>query len=107
MDIRLLTQIAIFITLTTVFYNFLRYIVKLNLPSSTALSVSLSFLSPMIFISESLSGFFVEYMWSIIVLSVLLTIVVTVTGQIDKTRNSTIGTNNRKKWSVVFRVRKN
>jgi len=107
MDIRLLTQIAIFITLATIFFKFLRYIVKLNLLSSITLSVSMSFLLSAITICEFLKDGFVENIWTIIVLAVLVTIIMTTAMVTDKIRESAIEANNQKKWTVIFRIRKN
>ena len=104
--IQILMWIAIYITLITITFNFLRYGIKLNLPSSITLSMSVSFLLSMITISESLRDGFVENIWAIIVLAVLVTIIMTAAMATDKIRESAIEANNQKKWTVIFRIRK-
>ena len=65
------------------------------------------FLLSTIAVSESFNDWFVENIWSIIVLAVLVTIIMTTAKAINKTCDSAIETNNQKKRTVIFRIRKN
>lgn len=100
--IQILMWVAIYITLITIAFNFLRYGIKLNLPSSLVLSTSVSFLICGICIDESMGGFFVENIWSIIVLAALTTIILMTVKATDKTRESAIETNNQKSGQLFF-----
>ena len=107
MDIVLLTWIAIYITLATVLFNFLRYFTKLKLPSSLILSVSISLLIPRIHISESMGSWFVEYVWFFIVLGILVAAIAAAINSNNKTCDSANETNNQhKKWTIIFHIRK-
>ena len=107
MDIKLLVWFAVYITLATILFNFFRYAVKLNLPSSFILSASVSFLMTRIRISESFGGWLADYSYAIIVLGAIIAIIVA-TARSGKTVCDSTGRTNsqRKKRTVIFSIRK-
>jgi len=107
MDTELLIWIATYATRATILFNFLRYAIRLNLPSTLILSVSVSFLMLRIRVNGAMGDFLTEFFWSLAVLAILITIISVSLSPTDKASNSTGDTNNqRKKWTAVFRIRK-
>ncbi|MHB9068808.1 MAG: hypothetical protein ACYC54_00400 [Sedimentisphaerales bacterium] len=105
--IKLITWISIYVVFATILFNFFRYAIKLNLPSSLILSASVSFLMTRIRISESVASWFSEYIFTFIVLGVIVAVIVA-TARADKhVPNSACDTNNhRKKRTFIISIRK-
>ncbi len=107
MDTKLLMWIAAYIAVATILFNILQYGIRLNLLSSLILSTSMSFLLLGGFASQASIAFFIDNVWSIIVLSILITIVFSLARLAKKICCSTVDTiNQQKKWTVIFRIRK-
>ena len=107
MDTKLLMWIAAYIAVATILFNILQYGIRFNLLSSLILSTSVSFLLIRGFASQALIAFFIDNIWSIIVLSTLVTIVFSSARPAKKICCSTVDTiNQQKKWTVIFRIRK-
>lgn len=105
--IKLITWISIYVVFTTILFNFFRYAIKINLPSSLILSASVSFLLTMIRISESFGDFFSEYIYFFIVLGVIIAVIVVTARSAKQMPNSRCDTNNHcKKRTFIISVRK-
>lgn len=109
MDVKLLVYIATYITMVVILFNILRYCIKINLLTSLILSVTVSFLVTTIHANEFMRDFgewFIDYTWTIIVLSCLVTVAV-MSKPDNKACNSADDINKRQiKWTVNFRIKK-